>query len=63
MGSFITRRRGGSFDRIFFVDLNLPYNVDPEGVYFALIAIGGGLGLIGSYFVEKKHWYDKANGE
>ena len=47
----------------FFVDLNLPYHVDPEGVYFALIAIGGGLGLIGSYFVEKKHWYDKANGE
>jgi hypothetical protein len=46
----------------FFVDLNLPYRVEPAGVYFALIAIGGGLGLIGSYFVEKKHWYDKTNG-
>ena len=46
----------------FFVDLNLPYRVEPVGIYFALIAMGGGLGLIGSYFVEKKHWYDKKNG-
>ena len=46
----------------FFVDINLPYRVEPAGVYFALIAIGGGLGLVGSYFVEKKHWYDKTNG-
>lgn len=46
----------------FFVDINLPYRVEPAGVYFALIAIGGGLGLVGSYFVEKKHWFDKANG-
>lgn len=47
----------------FFVDMNLPYSVEPVGIYFALIAMGGGLGLIGSYFVEKKHWYDKRNGE
>ena len=49
----------------FFIDLNLPYRVEPVGIYFALIAMGGGLGLIGSYFVEKKHWYDKKgiNGE
>ena len=49
----------------FFVDMNLPYRVEPVGIYFALIAMGGGLGLIGSYFVEKKHWYDKKgiNGE
>jgi len=49
----------------FFIDLNLPYRVEPVGIYFALIAMGGGLGLIGSYFVEKKHWYDKkgVNGE
>jgi hypothetical protein len=46
----------------FFVDMNLPYRVEPVGIYFALIAMGGGLGLIGSYFVEKKNWYDKANG-
>ena len=49
----------------FFVDMNLPYRIEPAGIYFALIAMGGGLGLIGSYFVEKKHWYDKkgVNGE
>ena len=46
----------------FFVDMNLPYRIEPVGIYFALIAMGGGLGLIGSYFVEKKHWYDKNNG-
>lgn len=46
----------------FFVDMNLPYRIEPAGIYFALIAMGGGLGLIGSYFVEKKHWYDKRNG-
>jgi hypothetical protein len=27
-------------------------------VYFALIAIGGGLGLLGSYRMEKKWWDD-----
>ena len=47
----------------FFVDMNLPYRIEPAGIYFALIAMGGGLGLIGSYFVEKKHWYDKSNGD
>ncbi|MFN4313520.1 MAG: DUF6249 domain-containing protein [Chitinophagaceae bacterium] len=29
-------------------------------VYFALIAIGGGLGLFGSYRIEKK-WWDENN--
>jgi hypothetical protein len=33
-----------------------------EAIYFSLIAIGGGLGLIGSYAVEKKEWMkDKSN--
>ena len=36
-------------------------NNDPENVplYFALIAIGGGLGLFFSYRIEKKEWLDK----
>jgi hypothetical protein len=34
---------------------------DHEPVYFALIAIGGGLGLIGSYAVEKKEWLTERN--
>jgi hypothetical protein len=29
---------------------------DHEAIYFSLIAIGGGLGLISSYAVEKKEW-------
>ncbi len=34
---------------------------DPKNVpiYFALIAIGGGLGLFFSYRIEKKEWVDK----
>jgi hypothetical protein len=33
-----------------------------EAIYFSLIAIGGGLGLISSYAVEKKEWMrDKTN--
>ena len=31
---------------------------DHEAIYFSLIAIGGGLGLIGSYAMEKKE-YDR----
>jgi hypothetical protein len=34
------------------IDRNVP-------IYFALIAIGGGLGLIGSYRIEKKELLDK----
>jgi hypothetical protein len=37
------------------------YNHGNEAIYFALIAIGGGLGLIGSYRVEKKELLDKNN--
>ena len=47
----------------FFLDMYaIPYNFEPAGLYFALIAIGGGLGLVASYSVEKKHWFDKNNG-
>lgn len=36
------------------------YNHDGKNVpiYFSLIAIGGGLGLFGSYKIEKKWWDD-----
>jgi len=37
----------------------MPFEVEPVGLYFALIAIGGGLGLVSSYRIEKKHWMDK----
>lgn len=32
---------------------------DNPAIYFALIAIGGGLGLFFSYRIEKKEWLDK----
>lgn len=38
----------------YFIDRSLTYNRDGEAIYFALVAIGGGLGLIGSYALEKK---------
>src|SRR4030095_1767346 len=34
---------------------------DNPAIYFSLIAIGGGLGLISSYRVEKKELIDKEN--
>jgi hypothetical protein len=41
--------------------------VDNDGanvpIYFALIAIGGGLGLISSYRIEKKELLDKNNNQ
>jgi hypothetical protein len=46
----------------FFLDKNIGSN-NNEAIYFALIAIGGGLGLIGSYSIEKKETlnYPKEN--
>ena len=40
----------------FIIDQNMARHHDNEAIYFALIAIGGGLGLIGSYAIEKKEW-------
>jgi hypothetical protein len=43
----------------FIIDVNLiPYRTEPVAVYFSLLAIGGGLGLFGSYKMEKKWWDD-----
>jgi uncharacterized membrane protein SpoIIM required for sporulation len=45
----------------FFVDafILVGRDVEPVGIYSALIGIGGGLGLIGSYRIEKKELLDK----
>ena len=45
----------------FFIDVYSLQHTNPHGdanaaVYFALIAIGGGLGLFTSYKMEKKWW-------
>lgn len=43
---------------------NLRHHGDENvAIYFALIAIGGGLGLLGSYKMEKKWWDDNKEKE
>jgi hypothetical protein len=48
----------------FFIDANLPsrgshHDDANAAIYFALIAIGGGLGLITSYAIERKYLIDR----
>jgi len=40
----------------YIIDHSITNPHEREVIYFALIAIGGGLGLIGSYSMEKKEW-------
>lgn len=40
----------------YFIDRNTADAHDPAPIYMSLLAIGGGLGLIGSYALEKKEW-------
>jgi len=48
----------------FLVDtLMIPREIEPVAIYFSLIAIGGGLGLILSYRIEKKELLDKERGQ
>ena len=37
----------------------IPERIEPVAVYFALIAMGGGLGLVYSYKIEKKELLDR----
>ncbi len=39
------------------------YYTDNPAIYFALIAVGGGLGLVISFIIEKKYWLDKKKEE
>ena len=41
------------------IEINGVGGSDNSSIYFALIAIGGGLGLFFSYRIEKKEWLDK----
>ena len=42
----------------YFIDHNITRPHEEGPIYFSLLAIGGGLGLVGSYSMEKKE-YDK----
>jgi hypothetical protein len=43
----------------YLLDSYLMADRDNPAIYFALIAIGGGIGLVSSYRVEKKELLDK----
>jgi len=37
----------------------IPERIEPAPLYFALIGIGGGIGLLLSYKIEKKEVFEK----
>ena len=44
----------------YIVNLNISFrDQDNPALYFALIAIGGGLGLVVSYSIEKKEYFSR----
>jgi len=45
----------------YFITQYVLHDYDNPALWFAFIAMGGGLGLISSYRVEKKELLDKAN--
>jgi hypothetical protein len=51
----------GLFLAYFLNEQILKVDEDNPAIYFSLIAIGGGLGLISSYRIEKKELLDKNN--
>jgi hypothetical protein len=47
----------------FLIDTTMiPHEIEPAAVYFSLIAIGGGVGLVGSYRIDKKDADKMQNG-
>ncbi len=43
----------------YFITQYILHDYENPALWFALTAIGGGLGLVGSYKVEKKEFWDK----
>jgi hypothetical protein len=46
----------------YFITRYMLHDEDNPALWFAFIGIGGGLGLYGSYKIEKKELLDKTNG-
>jgi len=42
-------------------EINIKMGDETDPLYFALVAIGGGIGLLLSYVIEKKDWLRRAN--
>ncbi len=53
----------GLFTAYLLHDHVLKVSDDNPAIYFSMLAIGGGLGLIASYRIEKKELLDKSNTE
>lgn len=54
---------GGGLLLAFLIDTTMiPHEIEPVAVYFSLIAIGGGLGLVASYRMDKKDADKTPNG-
>ena len=47
----------------YILDRYVMKDFENPAIYFALIGIGGGLGLIGSYKIEKKEVLDRVNNQ
>ena len=47
----------------YFITQYMLHDEENPALWFAFIGIGGGLGLIGSYRIEKKEFWDKASGQ
>ncbi len=62
MGTYAKYSAGLGLLIAYFLDNNMPGD-NNEAIYFALIAIGGGTGLISSYAVEKKEWLNSRDNQ
>jgi len=60
-GLLLTGAGVGLFTAYLLHDHVLQVRDDNPAIYFSMLAIGGGIGLIASYRIEKKELLDKAN--
>ncbi|MEJ0101223.1 MAG: DUF6249 domain-containing protein [Bacteroidota bacterium] len=58
-GLLLVGAGAGLFTAFLIDTLIIPRSIEPVAVYFSMIAIGGGLGLVSSYRIEKKELLDK----
>ncbi len=45
----------------YFITIYMLHDDENPALWFAFIGIGGGLGLLGSYKIEKKEYWDKSS--
>ena len=62
LGLLIARLVDVNMSHSFTSQLGNMQDGDNPAIYFALVGIGGGAGLVISYAIEKKYWLDKNQG-